>query len=54
MGNVALSTFQKHGIEKSDVIVATHPHRDHIAGLIPVTIMIEVGQVLDCGQQPTT
>ena len=54
MGNIVLSTLQQHGISKLDVMVATHPHRDHIAGLIPVMSTIEVGQVLDSGQQPTT
>jgi competence protein ComEC len=54
MGNVVLSTLQQHGISKLDVIVATHPHRDHIAGLIPVMSTVEVGQILDSGQQPTT
>jgi beta-lactamase superfamily II metal-dependent hydrolase len=53
MGNVVLST-QQYGISKLDVIVATHSHRDHIAGLIPVMSTIDVGQVLDSGQQHTT
>jgi beta-lactamase superfamily II metal-dependent hydrolase len=51
MGNVVLSTLQQYGISKLDVIVATHSHRDHITGLIPVMSTIDVGQVLDSGQQ---
>ena len=31
-----LSTLQEHGLSYIDVIVATHPHADHIGGLIDV------------------
>lgn len=54
MGNVVISTLQQHGISKLDVLVASHPHRDHIAGLIPVMSTIEIGLILDSGQQTTT
>jgi beta-lactamase superfamily II metal-dependent hydrolase len=49
-----LSTLQEHGLSYIDVIVATHPHADHIGGLIDVIKNIEVGQVLDSGQVHTT
>jgi beta-lactamase superfamily II metal-dependent hydrolase len=49
-----LSTLQEHGLSYIDVVVATHPHADHIGGLIDVINKINVGQVLDSGQVHTT
>lgn len=49
-----LATLQINGISKIDVMVATHPHADHIGGLIEVVNSIEVAQVLDSGQIHTT
>ena len=49
-----LSTLQEHGLSDIDVIVATHPHADHIGGLIDVINTVNVGQVLDSGQVHTT
>ena len=37
-----------------DVVVATHPHADHIGGLIDVIKNVGIGQVLDSGQIHTT
>jgi competence protein ComEC len=45
-----LSTLQEHGLSHVDVVVATHPHADHIGGLIDVINTVNVGQVLDSGQ----
>jgi len=49
-----LSTLQEHSLSYIDVIVATHPHADHIGGLIDVINTVNVGQVLDSGQVHTT
>ena len=49
-----LSTLREHGLSYIDVIVATHPHADHIGGLIDVINTVNVGQVLDSGQVHTT
>ena len=52
--NKVLSTLQEHGLSYIDVVVATHPHADHIGGLIDVINNVNVGQVLDSGQVHTT
>ena len=49
-----LSTLQEHGLSYIDVVVATHPHADHIGGLIDVINNVNVGQVMDSGQVHTT
>ena len=49
-----LSTLQEYGLSYIDVVVATHPHADHIGGLIDVINTVNVGQVLDSGQIHTT
>jgi competence protein ComEC len=41
-------------LSRIDVVVATHPHADHIGGLIDVIKNVDVGQVLDSGQVHTT
>lgn len=41
-------------IERFDVVVATHPHADHIGGLVDLFYEFPVGRVLDSGQQHTT
>ena len=48
-----LATLHKHGLSRIDVVVATHPHADHIGGLINVIKNVDVGQVLDSGQVHT-
>ena len=49
-----LATLREHGLSRIDVVVATHPHADHIGGLIDVIKNVDVGQVLDSGQVHTT
>jgi competence protein ComEC len=49
-----LSTLQDHNITHIDVMVATHPHADHIGGLIGVIENVDVGRVMDSGQLHTT
>ncbi|MCL2377923.1 MAG: MBL fold metallo-hydrolase [Defluviitaleaceae bacterium] len=41
-----LEYLRQAGISRLDYVIATHPHRDHIGGLIAVLNRIEVGQVL--------
>lgn len=49
-----LATLREHGLSHIDALVATHPHADHIGGLIDVIKNLDVGQVLDSGQVHTT
>lgn len=49
-----LSAMQNHSVSRLDAIVATHPHADHIGGLIGIINEVEVGGVFDSGQIHTT
>jgi beta-lactamase superfamily II metal-dependent hydrolase len=49
-----LATLQQHNLSHIDVVVATHPHADHIGGLTDVIKNVGVGQVIDSGQIHTT
>jgi competence protein ComEC len=49
-----LEVLDQYGLNHIDVAIATHPHADHIGGLIDVIETIDVGQVLDSGQIHTT
>jgi beta-lactamase superfamily II metal-dependent hydrolase len=49
-----LATLRELGSSRINVVVATHPHADHIGGLIDVIKNVDVGQVLDSGQVHTT
>ena len=49
-----LASLREHGISHIDVVVATHPHADHIGGLVDVIKNVNVGQVLDSGQVHAT
>jgi competence protein ComEC len=49
-----LATLHKHALSHIDVVVATHPHADHIGGLVDVIKNVDVGEVLDSGQVHTT
>lgn len=42
---MALAYLQQQGITRIDVMIATHPHADHIGGLIQVMQAIPVGEV---------
>jgi len=41
-----LGYLRRMGITRLDYVIATHPHRDHIGGLIPVLNRVDVGRVL--------
>ena len=45
-GPAVLEYLRQAGISRLDYVIATHPHSDHIGGLIPVMNRVEVGRVL--------
>ena len=53
-GSGALAYLKAHGIKKVDLMVATHPHTDHIGGLVDVLEALPVDQVVTNGQPHTT
>lgn len=52
--DTVLPYLQSQGITELDLVVATHPHADHIGGLIPVLENLQVREVLADGQIHTT
>ena len=54
MGPRVESYLRSHGVSSLDLLVATHPHEDHIGGLITILNDIPIKQVLDSGQTHTT
>jgi competence protein ComEC len=48
-GDVVVRNIQVMGISRIDLLVATHPHSDHIGGMDTVLGSFEVGQVVDAG-----
>jgi beta-lactamase superfamily II metal-dependent hydrolase len=49
-----VSYLKRHGVSSVDVVVATHPHADHIGGLLEVLKAFSVGLVVDSGKIHTT
>lgn len=54
MGPRVASYLRDHGVTRLDLVVATHPHEDHIGGLLTILREFPVGEVLDSGQVHTT
>jgi competence protein ComEC len=54
MGSRVESYLSSHGVSSLHLVVATHPHDDHIAGLLNILNDLPVGQVLDSGQTHTS
>ncbi|MCK9221616.1 MAG: helix-hairpin-helix domain-containing protein [Limnochordia bacterium] len=52
--NVLVPYLRQLDITGIDLLVATHPHYDHVGGLIPVLEEFEVGEVAACGQIHTS
>jgi competence protein ComEC len=48
-GDTVVRALQDLGVRKIDLLVATHPHADHIGGMQAVLTNFEVGRVLDSG-----
>ena len=50
-GEQVLLPFLRHlGVRRVNVVVASHPHNDHIGGLVALLEQMEVGHFLDSGQ----
>ena len=47
---IVLPFLRRKGINKLDMIILTHPHADHLGGLLPVLEEMPVAEVLDNGQ----
>jgi competence protein ComEC len=53
-GSGALQYLQSKAIDHIDLMVATHPHADHIGGLVDVLQALSVNKVVTNGQPHTT
>lgn len=43
------SKLRAHGVRRLDVLALTHPHADHVEGLVPVAERYPIGRALDPG-----
>lgn len=48
-GKRLVKELKKLGIKKIDLLVATHPHSDHIGGMIRVMSNFQIGKIWDSG-----
>lgn len=53
-GPNVVTFLRRQGVTELDLVIATHPHADHIGGLGYVLESIKVKNVLDSGQEHTT
>ncbi len=53
-GDTVVAALKNLGIKKIDLLVATHPHSDHIGGMQKVLANFEVKKVLDSGLPSTS
>lgn len=53
-GDTVVAALKKLGVKKIDLLVATHPHSDHIGGMQKVLANFEVKTVLDSGLPSTS
>lgn len=53
-GDTVVQYLVRRGIEHLDLVIGTHPHEDHIGGLIPVLQQFSVSTVIDAGVPHTT
>ena len=54
MGDRVVGDLKELGVTRIDLLVATHPHSDHIGGMQKVLENFPVGRVLDSGQPHTS
>ena len=54
MGDRVVSDLKERGITRIDLLVATHPHSDHIGGMQKVLENFPVSKVLDAGMPHTS
>lgn len=48
---VLVPYLRKQGVHRIDTVVLTHPHNDHVGGLVNVIENIPIGLVVDSGQE---
>lgn len=53
-GQKVVSFLKEKDVGKLDMVVATHPHADHIGGLIPVLNAFQVDKFMDSGNAHTS
>ncbi len=53
-GTTVINYLLDHGVSSLDLVIGTHPHADHIGGLINVMEAIPVGEIIDPGVVHTT
>ena len=53
-GQIVVDYLVKRGIRELDIVIATHPHADHIGGLILVLETFPVHRIIDSGKPHTT
>jgi beta-lactamase superfamily II metal-dependent hydrolase len=53
-GDEVVAALQRHGVQSLDLVVATHPHADHIGGMRRVLDKFTVNNFLDSGQEHPT
>ena len=53
-GNTAVNYLKNQGVSSLDLVIGTHPHADHIGGLINVMQVIPVKEIIDPGVLHTT
>lgn len=54
MGSIVSAFLKEQGIFSLDYVVATHPHADHIGGLLTILSEYPVGQFIDSGYPHTS
>ncbi|GAC1413447.1 MAG: ComEC/Rec2 family competence protein [Actinomycetota bacterium] len=47
--NALVKELQRHDVKRIDVMVLTHPHADHVTGLIGALHQVSVGREIDAG-----
>lgn len=49
-GDEVVAALRNHGVKQIDLMIATHPHADHIGGMKKVFDTLRVKKILDSGQ----